>query len=91
MPRATHVVRIEYCVPGGATPNAAGLAARILGGWGPLLTVLELVPGTGGIFDVHVDGELLFTKKMLGRYPDPEDVLPLLRQRIGDEVLGEGG
>jgi selenoprotein W-related protein len=51
--------------------------------------VLELVPGTGGIFDVHLDDELLFTKKMIGRYPDPEDVLPLLRERIGNEVLGE--
>ncbi len=51
--------------------------------------MLELVPGTGGIFDVHLDDELIFTKKMLGRYPDPEDVLPLLRERIGDEVLEE--
>jgi selenoprotein W-related protein len=52
--------------------------------------VLELVPGTGGIFDVHVDDELLFTKQMIGRYPEPEDVLPLLRERVGDEVLDEG-
>lgn len=52
--------------------------------------MLELVPGTGGIFDVHVDDELLFTKRMIGRYPEPEDVLPLLRERIGDEVLDEG-
>jgi selenoprotein W-related protein len=44
---------------------------------------VELVPGTGGIFDVHVDGDLVFTKKMIGRYPDPEDVLPLLRPRLG--------
>jgi selenoprotein W-related protein len=51
--------------------------------------VLELVPGTGGIFDVHVDDELLFTKKMIGRYPDPDDVLPLLRERIGDALLDE--
>lgn len=51
-----------------------------------MLEVLEIVPGTGGVFDVHVDGELLFTKKMLGRYPDPDDVVPLLRERIGAEV-----
>jgi hypothetical protein len=28
---------------------------------------------------VHVDGELVFTKKMLGRYPQPDDVVPLVR------------
>jgi predicted Rdx family selenoprotein len=41
---------------------------------------VELVPGGGGIFDVHVDDELVFTKSMLGRYPDPDDVEPLLRE-----------
>jgi len=40
------------------------------------------VPGANGIFDVHVDGELVFTKSMLGRYPDPADVTPLLRGKL---------
>jgi selenoprotein W-related protein len=44
---------------------------------------VELVTGTGGIFDVHVDGDLVFYKKMIGRYPDPDDVLPLIRDRLG--------
>jgi predicted Rdx family selenoprotein len=42
-----------------------------------------LVPGTGGIFDVHVGDELVFTKSMIGRYPEPDDVMPLLRPRLG--------
>jgi selenoprotein W-related protein len=41
-----------------------------------------VVPGTGGVFDVHLDDDLVFTKAMLGRYPEPEDVLPLLREHI---------
>ena len=52
-----------------------------------MLKVLELVPGTGGIFDVHLDDELIFYKKMIGRYPQPDDVLPLVRAAIGAEVL----
>ena len=43
---------------------------------------IEVVTGAGGIFDVHLDGELVFTKSMLGRYPDPDDVLPLIRERL---------
>ena len=46
-----------------------------------------MIAGTGGVFDVHVDGELVFEKRMLGRYPDPDDVLPLIRDRIGPEVM----
>jgi predicted Rdx family selenoprotein len=39
------------------------------------------VTGANGIFDVQVDGELVFTKSMLGRYPDPDDVVPMLRKK----------
>jgi hypothetical protein len=38
--------------------------------------------GDKGIFDVHVDDRLVFTKSMLGRYPDPEDVLPLVQAQL---------
>jgi len=40
------------------------------------------VTGDGGIFDVHVDGALVFTRAMLGRYPEPDDVMPLLRSHL---------
>ena len=55
---------------------------RILEEWEQAIDAIEVVPGTGDIFDVHLDGELIFTKAMLGRYPEPEDVLPLLREQI---------
>ena len=46
------------------------------------MAAVEVVPGANGIFDVHVDGDLVFTKSMLGRYPDPDDVVPLLREHL---------
>ena len=56
--------------------------ARLLEEWEREIGSLEVVPGKGGIFDVHLDGDLVFTKSMLGRYPQPDDVIPLLRERI---------
>jgi selT/selW/selH-like putative selenoprotein len=41
-----------------------------------------VVPGANGIFDVHVNDELVFTKSMLGRYPQPDEVVPLLRDHL---------
>jgi selenoprotein W-related protein len=55
----------------------------VLEEWESRLTAVEIVTGTGGVFDVHVDGELVFEKKMLGRYPEPDDVLHLLRAALG--------
>ena len=56
--------------------------ARILEEWENQLGAVEVVPGKGGIFDVHVDDELVFTKSMLGHYPEPDDVVPLLRPHL---------
>ncbi len=52
--------------------------ARIVEEWEREVSAVEIVMGSGGIFDVHLDGELVFTKSMLGRYPEPDDVMPLL-------------
>ena len=46
------------------------------------MSAVEVVTGDSGIFDVHVDGDLVFTKSMLGRYPQPDDVVPLLRDKL---------
>jgi selT/selW/selH-like putative selenoprotein len=56
--------------------------ARVLEEWEDVVGVVEVVPGANGIFDVHVNGELLFTKSMLGRYPEPGEVVPLLREYL---------
>ena len=57
--------------------------ARILEEWEDLVGIVEVVPGANGIFDVHVNGDLVFTKSMLGRYPQPDEVMPLVRERLG--------
>jgi selenoprotein W-related protein len=56
--------------------------AALLDRWQSRIRSVEIVPGTGGVFDVDLDGERVFTKSMLGRYPDPGDVIPLVAARI---------
>ena len=34
----------------------------------------QLVPGTGGVFDVTVNGELIFSKQQVGRHAEPGEV-----------------
>jgi selenoprotein W-related protein len=42
----------------------------------------KLVPGTGGVFEVLVNGELIFSKKRLGRHAEPGEIKQLLQDRI---------
>lgn len=35
----------------------------------------ELICGGGGIFDVVVDGDMIFSKHEAGRFPEPDEIL----------------
>lgn len=38
----------------------------------------ELIPGSGGIFDVVVDGKKIFSKHDVGRFPEHKEILSQL-------------
>ncbi len=40
-----------------------------------------MIPGHGGVFDVTVDGKLIYSKKAVGRFPQPGEVLSLMKQK----------
>jgi len=41
----------------------------------------QLVRGSGGIFEVSVDGERIFSKKAEGRFPSEKEIVDKLRER----------
>jgi selenoprotein W-related protein len=40
---------------------------------------VELLASSGGVFEVVVDGKLLFSKKNLNRFPEEGEVFHLIR------------
>ncbi len=51
---------------------------------------LTLVTGAKGIFDVEVDGEMLYSKHETGRHAEPGEVLELFRNAYGAGVTPYG-
>ncbi len=47
---------------------------------------LTLVTGAKGVFDVEVDGEVLFSKRSTGRHAQPGEVVELFRSRYAADV-----
>jgi selenoprotein W-related protein len=43
----------------------------------------ELIKGTGGVFEVRLDGDLVFSKKATGRFPLPDEVEAAISRRLG--------
>jgi len=39
----------------------------------------QLVRGSGGIFEVHVDNKKIFSKKEQGRFPSEKEIVDQLR------------
>jgi selenoprotein W-related protein len=44
---------------------------------------VRLIPSSGGVFDVKLDGELVFSKKASRRHAEPGEVLDLIRRKQG--------
>jgi selenoprotein W-related protein len=47
---------------------------------------LTFITGSKGIFDVIVDGEVLYSKKTTGRHAEPGEVLELFRDKYAQDV-----
>ena len=60
----------------------------MLKGWAPRFSDVRLIPSKGGVFEVVLDGELIFSKKGLKRHANPGEVIGLLEARLGPAVLG---
>lgn len=52
-------------------------------GGGHAIEKIELEPSGGGVFDVFLDGERVFSKKSVHRFPNPGEVEEIVRQRLG--------
>jgi len=41
-----------------------------------------LIAGSGGVFEIELDGRQIFSKKQSGRFPDPGEVERLVREAL---------
>lgn len=45
------------------------------------ITELKIIPSSGGVYEVVVDGDLVYSKKATGRHAEPEEILKAIRSR----------
>lgn len=81
-PAPTARIEIEYCTQCGWLPRATWMAQELLTTFVTDIRELALVPGRGGIFEVRVNGETVFSRKEAGRFAEPKEVKQAIRDRI---------
>jgi selenoprotein W-related protein len=78
-------VEITYCAQCRFILRATWLTQELLMTFDTDLGEVALVPAGGGVFEVRVDGELIWSKKEQGRFPDAKELKQLVRDRVVPE------
>ena len=60
--------------------------SEILHDYQHVISDLSIVTSQGGIFDVEVDGTLIYSKALTGRHANPGEVLGLFRDSVGADT-----
>ena len=78
----TNHISIVYCTGCKWLLRSAWMAQELLTTFEGELDELSLRPGSGGVFEVHVNERLIWSRKEAGRFPDIKE----LKQRVRDEI-----
>ena len=60
-------------------PKAAGLADALKKEFG---VQAQLIEGSGGVFDVHVDGTQIWSKHDVGRFPEDSEIVDKMKTTV---------
>ncbi|MCY1128668.1 SelT/SelW/SelH family protein [Frigidibacter sp. RF13] len=75
-------VEIRYCTQCNWLLRSGWMAQELLSTFGTDLGGVTLIPGTGGIFEIWLNGDLLWERKRDGGFPD----VKVLKQRVRDRI-----
>lgn len=81
----TNRVDIHYCTGCRWLLRSAWMAQELLSTFDGMIDELTLKPGTGGIFEVHVNDTRIWSRKEQGGFPDIKQLKQLVRDQIAPE------
>lgn len=77
-----HHVEIVYCSQCRWLLRAQWMGLELLSTFRDEVGALTLRPGTGGIFEVRADGEIVWSRAAAGRFPEIAELKRLVRDRV---------
>ena len=83
---ATPLIEITYCRLCGWGLRAGWIAQELLHTFAAEVGTVALTPdATGGVFEVRVDGQLVWSRKAEGRFPDIKELKQIVRDQVAPE------
>jgi len=78
-------IEIEYCTQCRWLLRAGWTAQELLTTFVDELAEVALIPGKGGIFEVRLDGDTIWSRAAERRFPEMAELKQRLRDRIAPE------
>jgi len=78
-------IEIVYCTQCRWLLRAAWMAQELLTTFADELGEVALVPGKGGVFEIRLGEELLWSRHDQGRFPEIKELKQLVRDRVAPE------
>ncbi len=78
-------LEIEYCTQCRWLMRAAWICQEMLTTFQAELGEVALIPGTGGVFEVRLNGETIFSRAVEGRFPESKELKQAIRDRVAPE------
>lgn len=78
-------IEIEYCTQCRWLLRAAWMAQELLTTFEGELGEVAMLPGTGGVFEVRVDGSTIWSREQQGRFPEAKELKQFVRDIIAPE------
>lgn len=77
-----HQLKIVYCTQCRWLFRASWMAQELLSTFEQELDEVALAPASGGIFDVLLNGKIIFSRTQEGRFPESKELKQLVRDQI---------
>ncbi|RZS87701.1 selenoprotein W-related protein [Phyllobacterium myrsinacearum] len=78
-------ITILYCTQCSWLLRSAWMAQELLSTFGADLGEVALIPGTGGVFEIRVEDDLIWERKRDGGFPEAK----VLKQKVRDIIWPE--
>ena len=71
-------IKVEFCMQWNYSPKAARFAEDLFSHFRTRIEKMELIPASGGVFEVTVNGEKIYSKDETGLFPSSAEIIAKL-------------
>jgi len=72
-------IKVEFCMQWNYAPKAASIAEDLFTYFRSKIEKMELVPSTGGVFEITVNDKKIYSKQETGVFPASEEIIAKLK------------